>query len=285
VRHLKKLQMTYATTTKTTTNTSSSHPKQVQAALPNKPTAAAAIDPGTLLDRFVSLTFSEVQIDSYVGKAWNVHVVNKRLLALVNKVVPINKTVWLFVLVMLVLLYWDVKSGEKIEGNRLTLTFVAMAVALVWLIDRVLTLWFCLTMDPLMVLVEARDVVGKTTLFYIRDGRSRMDRLLGWRCGGRMELVDVRDPDTPLLVTRVKPLGLPGLLYCCVCFCFFTGDIYLERCRDGFRLATYSILKSGSDSDIKGPNCNHWLWQFFAVNPPSTPFIAGPEPCAWRSPT
>jgi hypothetical protein len=259
-----KHQMPYAATT---TNTSSSHPKQVQAVLPNKPTAAAAIDPATLLDRFVSFTFSEVRIDSCVGKAWNVHVLNKRLLALVSKVVPINKYVRLFVIVMLFLLYWDVKSGEKIEGNRLTLTVVAVAVALVWLIDSILTLWFFLTLDPLMVLVEARDAVGKTTLFYIRDGRSRMDRVMGWRCGGRMELVDVRDPDTPLLVTRVKPLGLPGLLCCCCCFCFFTSDIYLERCRDGICLATYSVLKCFGYSDIKEPFYNDLLWQFFCREP------------------
>lgn len=43
-----------------------------------------------------------------------------------------------------------------------------------------------MAMDPLMVLVEVHDTVGKVTVFYIRDGRSRTDLLLGLRWGGQM---------------------------------------------------------------------------------------------------
>lgn len=236
-----------ASTTSTTTD--SEAPSGMEAITANnKVLTNTAKTNQVLFDPFVSLRFSEIKLATCAEKAWNVHQVNKRMLNLVNRFIPIYNSIARFTALMMVIFIFYVMSSslEKIfqDGGILSLLIlVAFIFICLWVLDFILTIWFNITADPMKILIEARDIMGATSYFIITDKRSRASRMFKMRRGGKMELARLEDPNNPILTTSTTMLGAPGLFGCCCCMCFITNKVKLERVGDGVTLASYELYR------------------------------------------
>jgi len=188
-----------------------------------------------LFDPFVSLTFSEIKIVTRVDKVWNFHRVNKRMLNLVNKVIPIYAAITNYVGLMLIVFIYFILVGsteQLLDGTLFTLMLGAFLLIILRLLELFFTTWFYVMMDPMQILVEAHDIMGLTTHFIISDKRSRIARIFQWRLGDRMELTRLQDQNnTPLLETSAKM------------HCLTTRELILKRVKDGTSLARNELFK------------------------------------------